>query len=479
MAVHSSGSDAVVVLDVGRTALRLLAVAPSGAILSSRFAPNILHSGLPYPHLDVEHLWRWLPAALADLGERFHVLALVPTAYSTAAACLAGDELVLPIMDQTATVPPAIAARYAEVAPWFEECRCAIGPDGMTVGRQLYWQRHGFPERFDRVTQILLLPQYLALGLSGIAASEVTALGAQTQLFNPGANTFSSLVDNAGLRLKFPPRRAARSVLGVVRPALAARAAVASDTPVLCGIDRSAAGLTCCRAVLQERLALVATGEWIDVFVPGLPLDRLDPLRDTAAVLDPAGRAVATARFMGGREHALLTAEHGPHAAPTLADVLAVLDAGTMALPSFAAGGPFPNAAGHGRIAGPAPRTGRAAAALASLYLALCTAVLLDLLESEGSIVVDGPCTSDPLFGPLLAALRPHQPVALARDGDPAALGAAMLWHGFGDGRAARLDLAHCRPAPLSGLERYAALWRAAAGAGLTPGGVTAPAAGS
>jgi hypothetical protein len=59
--------------------VELLAIMPEGAILSSRQAPNAVHTGEPYPHCDTGHLRRWMTAALADLGERFALLAIVPT----------------------------------------------------------------------------------------------------------------------------------------------------------------------------------------------------------------------------------------------------------------------------------------------------------------------------------------------------------------------------------------------------------------
>ena len=76
MTPASPRSEAVAVLDVGRTQVRLVAVAPGGRLLSARSAPNEVRSGEPYPSCDSEHIWRWLMAALADLGERFTILAL-------------------------------------------------------------------------------------------------------------------------------------------------------------------------------------------------------------------------------------------------------------------------------------------------------------------------------------------------------------------------------------------------------------------
>ena len=110
-----------------------VAIEPEGAVLSLRSAPNEVRAGPPYPSCDAEHIWRWLMAALADLGERFTIRAIVPTSYGSTAALVNQADLVLPILDREATPPAPIAAAYAEVAPWFEECHCPIDP---AVGRE-------------------------------------------------------------------------------------------------------------------------------------------------------------------------------------------------------------------------------------------------------------------------------------------------------------------------------------------------------
>src|SRR5687767_7159231 len=109
MASASSRPAAVAVLDVGKTNVKLLAITPDGRILSSRLAPNAVRTGDPYPNCDTEHLWRWMMAALADLGERFTITAVVPTSYGSTAALVDAGELVLPILDYEADPPAAIA----------------------------------------------------------------------------------------------------------------------------------------------------------------------------------------------------------------------------------------------------------------------------------------------------------------------------------------------------------------------------------
>ena len=150
-----------------------------------RSAPNEVRRGDPYPSCDTEHIWRWMMAALADLGERFAIHAIVPTSYGSTAALIDAGELVLPILDYATDPPPEIAAAYVEIAPWFEECYCPLNPASVTLGRQLFWLSREFPDAFERARWILPFAQYWAWGLAGVPACEVTSLGAQTQLWDP------------------------------------------------------------------------------------------------------------------------------------------------------------------------------------------------------------------------------------------------------------------------------------------------------
>ncbi len=252
-------------------------------------------------------------------------------------------------------------------------------------------------------------------------------------------------------------------VLGPLQFEVAAKTGLPAATPVLCGIQDDNANLARYLAAGIEDFALIAIGARPFVCNPCLPLDRLDPLRDTAARPDLLGRPVACAGFVGGGERAAIAGPRGLAARPSAAAIEALIAARVMALPSFArSGGPYPGTGGKGRISGPKPRSPEARAALASLYVALMASVGLDLLEARGQVIVDGSFADDPLFAALLAALRPGQPVAVSREPDGRARGAALLV-GWAERRTpAKLDLWPVEPAAIRGLEAYASDWRAA-----------------
>ena len=276
MTQTSSRPEAVAVLDVGRTDVKLLAITPHGQLLSLRSAPNEVRTGDPYPSCDTEHIWRWMVAALADLGERFTIRAIVPTSYASTAALIDAADLVLPILDYAADPPPAIAAAYAEAAPWFEECCCPVNPASVTLGRQLFWLSQEFPDAFERAQWILPFAQYWAWGLAGVPACEVTSLGAQTQLWNPRERELSSLVWRHGWADKFPPLRSAWEVLGPLQFEIASKCELSADIPVLCGIYASGANLARYLAAGLDDFTLISTGDWLVAYQPDLPLEEPD-----------------------------------------------------------------------------------------------------------------------------------------------------------------------------------------------------------
>ncbi len=457
----------VVVFDVGKTHVKLLAIEPGGGcVVEALQTGNEPIDGPPYLHVDVETIFAWMAEALAAFATRFDILAIVPSAYGSTAALIDDDGLVLPMMDYEAEPPLEVKEAYAAAAPAFEEVCCPVNPGGLTLARQLFWQSRHFGRAFARARWILPAAQYWAWRLTGVVAGEITSLGAQTQLWNPRCNAPSSLAASEGWSKKLPPLRKAFEELGPLHQTLAERigcgaaplgCGASPPPPVLVGIHDSNANYARYLAAGFERFTLISSGTWLITFSSDLPLDRLDPERDMVSNTDLEGRPVACTRFMGGREFSELAGEDGLRAKATLGDVAKLIARGTMALPSFTdSGGPFPGTGHRGRIIGPPPEGPGERAALASLYGALMTNVDLDLLASTGDVIIDGGFADNQMFTGLLAALRPGQSVAISGAKDGTALGAALLW---GWPRTASLDLEPVVAADLDGLHGYADAW--------------------
>jgi sugar (pentulose or hexulose) kinase len=455
--------DVVAVFDLGKTNSKLYGIDAAGRIAEAMSAPSPSRPGPPYAHRDVEAAWTWMLEALGRLGGRHRVAAIVPVACGSTAALVDEDGLVLPVMDYEAVPPEDVVAGYAALAPSFREVCCPTNPASMTLGRQLYWQQSAFPDAFRRTRHILLHPQYWAWRLSGVAAGEVTSLGAQTHLWNPVERRLSTLAHQQDWASRLPRLRKAWERLGPLRPDVAAATGLPRDTPVLCGIHDSSANFLRYRAAGLADFTLMSTGTWLIAFNPALPLRALPQGRDAVSNTDVEMRPVACSRFMLGREHALLAGSDGEPARPTRQDIEATIADGVMALPSFTdTGGPFPWTGGKGGIAGAAPGQPGQRAALAVLYGALMSSAAIDVIGSANEIVIDGPFAADPFFPRLVAALRPAQRVRISPQPDGTALGGALLARWTPRDAPVPVTLADVEPAGLSGLDAYAAAWRAA-----------------
>ena len=455
-------TEAVAALDFGITHIKLLAINRAGKVLAARKIPTPVRDAPFYRHFDVKRAWEWLLQGLREMAGVLNIRAIVPCTHGSATALVDEDSLVLPVMHYEAQPPESVIADYAAMAPPFDETFAPINPGGLTLARQLLWQQTAFPDNFDRARRILSYPQYWAWRFSGVVASEVTSLGAQTHLWAPQRGDFSSFVDMQGWRPLFPPLRRAWESLGPVVPDLGTRAGLAADTQVLCGIHDSNANYLRYLAGGWRDFSLMSTGTWIINFNHAYPINNLQAAFDTTVNVDAFGRPVACSRFMGGREYAIVAQDIALRAKPSV--VAHLVAVGSMALPSFSdSGGPFPNTGGRGRIVGPAPANAVERVALAALYTALMASSALDHIGTENDIIIDGPFAANALFCGLLAALHPGRRVWAAGRLDGAAQGAALLWEWESRTRPVRLDLTPVQALSVNGFADYAERWRSAA----------------
>jgi len=444
----------IAVVDIGKTNAKVVLIdAESRGQVDARSIPNAVRGNGPYPHADVDKLWGFILESLEELGARHGVDGISITTHGATGALLAGDGLALPVLDYEFDGPESTAGAYAEVRPGFAESLSPRLPNGLNLGAQIFWQARTFPEAFDRVEAIVPYAQYWAWRLTGVLASEVTSLGCHTDLWAPARGDFSSLVEAMGWRRLFPPIRPAMSILGPLRPELAARTGLAPSTPVTCGIHDSNASLLPHLGRHETPFTIVSAGTWSILMTVGGAVGALDPARDSLANVDAHGRPVPTARFMGGREFDLLVPEI---AEPAAEDVAAVLEGDIQALPSFVPGvGPF-GARPGGWTVDPDTLTPSRRTAAASLYLALMARACLDLCGLGRSITLEGPLARNRLFGAALARLA-GVPVHASGDSTGTSLGASLL---FG-GTLPETEGSHAiSPLQAAGFDAYVEAWR-------------------
>jgi sugar (pentulose or hexulose) kinase len=417
--------SAVAVLDLGKTNAKV-ALFEDGAMVFQRSVPSRARPGPPYPHIDVEAQWAFFLEALGEAArEHSGITDIIVTTHGASAALVDDKGLVLPVMDYEFDGVDAVEPDYAALRPPFAETFSPPLGAGLTVGRQLFYQMQRYPSAFAQARHILPLPQYVGWRLTGRAASEVTSLGCHADLWRPLEGRPSSLVERLGWERLMPSVLPAHAVLGPLRPDIAERSRLPQIVRVRVGIHDSNASLLPHLATTAPPFTLISTGTWVVIMAVGGDPGKLDATKDMSASVDVEGRAVPTAKFMGGREFATIL--DGAPAEADEADLAAVLGSGVLALPAFAPeGGPF--AGRKGEVVGALPDRPGARAALASLYMALMIDLLLDNLGAAGGpLIVEGSLARNRLACGLLAVFRSGQPILASFDETGTAFGASLL----------------------------------------------------
>ena len=138
---------AVAVIDLGKSNAKLaLADLATGKVIGIRTMPNVILRDGPYPHFDVERIWDWVLAGLAEFAGEAHIVAISTTTHACAFALLGRDGLALPVLDYEYDGPEAVRADYDRARGDFAETLTPNLPNGLNGGRQIYWQARAFPE---------------------------------------------------------------------------------------------------------------------------------------------------------------------------------------------------------------------------------------------------------------------------------------------------------------------------------------------
>ncbi len=443
----------IAVFDVGKTNAKLALVDPaSGQETWSARRANALVQGPAGRELDIVAIEEWLLESLSGAPERERIAVIVPIAHGAAAVLVdrAGEVLAAPDYED-----PCFDEVTAEYLPLRDNYALTFSPNlpqGLNLGRQLFYLQTRRPELFQRAAHVLLYPQYWSWRLSGSMAVEVTSLGTHTDLWRPHEHAYSALARKQGWARMMPPQRSATDRLGRIRESVAAATGLDPSCEVACGIhDSNASYLRFLMDREREAFTVVSSGTWTIVMANRGDLRRLIEQRDMLANVNAFGAPVATARYMGGREYEAI-AQSGDE--PTVDSVIEVLSVGAIALPSFASAGPF--AGRQGRFEGVESLRGTERAALATLYSALMTAVLIESLGAAGEIFVDGPLARNPLFARLLAACVPVGTVRTYPEGGGTRVAAFLA----GLATPAPGALQSVVPLRLPGLLEYQANWR-------------------
>jgi L-fuculokinase len=404
--------EAIAILDVGKTHTKLAIVdARTATTLSDYQRPSISVSSALGPQLDVHGIEEWLRERLATTPEASRIRAIVPIAHGAAAVLFDRRGAVLAAPDYDNAAFDEVAKAYRVLRDDFSATFSPFLDRGLNLGRQLYYLQTRAPELIERCDQIVTYAQYWAWALSGVAACEWTSLGCHTDLWLPLAQRPSLLAVAQGWADRLAPVRAAGDTLGTIDRPRTPKGHFGSQCRVLCGMHDSSASYLALGAgrPAEEAFTVISSGSWT-LCMAYTPLQRLAEHRDMLANVDINGRPVATARFAGGREYRAIVGADAERLTADEAALPPVLQSKAMVIPSFSStGGPFAGRLGQLIRAERLSAAGRVA--LASLYLALMTDLLLEWLGAKGDILLDGPLVDNAVYARSLASLRQDQRV--------------------------------------------------------------------
>ncbi|MDE2791375.1 MAG: FGGY-family carbohydrate kinase [Paracoccaceae bacterium] len=427
----------VAVIDIGKSNVKFTVVGLSDLReIEVRTRPNRVRPGPPWAHFDVVEHWRFILESLEDCHRQYGIDAIAVATHGAAVVLLdEHGELAAPVLDYEDPGPDETADAYGQLRPSFEETGSPRLGGGQNVGAQIFWQFETEPGLRDRTAVIVTFPQFWSYMLTGVHATDVTSLGAHTDLWNPHAGCFSSLVDRLEIRDRIAPVHLPGDVLGPVSPGIRVRTGLPESVPVHCGIHDSNASLLPHILTRPAPFSVVSTGTWIITMSVNLIPATLDPSRDTLINVDAFGRPVSSARFMGGREYETVvgTSTEAPDAQTSAAaqsrhtgESPEVLDQPIMLLPAVVPEvGPFQGMTSRWVGKEPAPGS-RQRETAASYYLALVTMHCLTLVEHDGDIVIEGPLARNRSFLDMLAA-GTGSPVFVSEGSTGTSAGAALL----------------------------------------------------
>jgi L-fuculokinase len=421
-------NDLLGVIDIGKTHARLFtAESGKGVLSTSRYAIREAVDSPIIRELDLRGIESWLIEALSSNPHRDRIGAIVPVAHGAAAVLIDEEENVLLAPDYEDDRFDEVAEIYRPLRDPFHLTYSPFLPLGLNLGRQLFYLKTRTPEVLARTRQLLLYPQFWAWRFSSNTASEVTSLACHSDLWRPLARRPSDLAAKEGWTAWIPPLRAAGDVLGTISGTMAGKTGLNTDCRILTGLHDSNASFLAHLASRRERpFVLVSSGTWTILMARGVDPERIRENLDMLINIDSTGTPVATARFMGGREYEVIAGKAGLQVAPSLEDLPTLLGGEVLALPSFSrAGGPFPGV--QGQLIRAHALTARQRATLASIYVALMTDYVLELMAVEGDLIIDGPLAENSVYAEVLSSLRPHTNVLLSQAYAPAVTAAFVL----------------------------------------------------
>ena len=404
-------ADCILIFDVGKTHSKASVVDLStGIVKKSNQLTNIQTDTSEYQIIDVENIWRWFLEQISELNVSFPIKQITVTTHGAAAVVITDNKTLFPVIDYEAEIYDQVNNQYNEIRPDYSETGSLNLPQGLNLGRQLFYLQKTYPSLWDSAQLILMLPQYFCWKLSGIAATEISFLGCHTDLWDVHNSQYSSLVEQCNWQSLFPTIKKAGDQLGTVLSTIATQTGLRDDTVILNGIHDSNASLVPYLQTNHDNLNVISTGTWAVFHAIKKENQPLTSSRKIMHSIDYKNNPVSSMRFMGGREWKEI--QNNSTNNGSLKDIEHVIASQCYAYPALSSAKKL---------------TPHQLSALATLYLALMSRYCLDQLDCSGDIIVEGSFTNNIKYLQLLQLLSPKQKVLYSLDPAGTTFGASRL----------------------------------------------------
>ncbi len=439
----------ILILDVGKTHSKVTLVdLLIGNIQISRTTSNKSLKQATYKALDIEAIWDWFLSQLAELNHAYPVAQITVTTHGAAAALIndSGDEntLIFPVMDYEDNHLDEVKEQYIKIRPPFSETGSMDLPQGLNLGRQLFWLHQKYPYKWKQVKYILMLPQYFCWRLSGIAVSEITSLGCHTDLWDLVDMKLSSMVYKCNWQHLFPEIRKPGAILATIKKSLANRLNLSADIEILNGIHDSNATLYPYLKATTNNCNIISSGTWVvinHINNQSSPENMLTPLNLPDSLsngimfsVNALNDTVSSIRFMGGREWSLI--QQNTITDCSLTDIQFILSQQVFPLPSFEKSGPFAEHKGCFYFRKHNFELDKnTLSALATIYLVLMSRYCLDQLNVNckdrhpADTIVEGAFVKNKIYLQLLQTLSLPEKIFYSSDETGTTSGASRLSH--------------------------------------------------
>ena len=436
-----------IVLDIGKTNVKLIFFNKNNKVVKSYNTKQKPSKKFGIKVLNSAEIYNWTMQKIKSMEKKSRLDKFVCTAHACSIALIDHEDQELVACTDYEFPYHKYIKEYQKIVPSFTESYTPLLENGLNIGIQLYYLNQKNPDLIKKTKYFLNYPQYIAWKMTNHYASEISYLGCHSHLWDFKKNKLSSLVKKLNLVNNFPLNEKAWKVIG-------SKEVGSSKLKIINGVHDSNASYLYFKNSNIKNFTLVSSGTWYIIFNQRNSLSKLNPNLDMLANIDVYGKAVPTMRFMGGREYDYLMMKFKLSSNIKPVNNFKVED--YLIYPSYASGGAFKiiniNKNKFKTL------SKRQIYYLVCLYIVFMLNFCLNKMNSNNTIILDGPITKNPMIMKLLSSLRTKQVVLKNKKEIGTSLGATNL---FDMKRKNKLDTIIIKKFHSNSLQNIFQLWEA------------------